>query len=119
MAHGMTRIRTIKPSFWSSPDVVSLTRDARLLAIGLISFADDEGRFPAAPAAFGGYVFPFDDIPVVKLRKWLAECEASDFVRTWTVGTARYGVVTNFMKHQRINRPTPSILPAPPADGLF
>ena len=41
------RIRTIKPSFWGSPTIAPLSRDARLVAIGLMSYADDDGRFLA------------------------------------------------------------------------
>src|SRR5574337_880037 len=73
----MARIRTIKPTFWGSRPVATLSRDARLLAIGLISFADDDGRFLAAPAAINGYVFPNDDLPTTKVRKWLEECTRS------------------------------------------
>ena len=56
----MARIRTIKPSFWGSPTIAPLSRDARLLAIGLMSYADDDGRFLAATNALNGYVFPND-----------------------------------------------------------
>jgi hypothetical protein len=59
----MARIRTIKPSFWGSPTVAKLSRDARLLAVGLISMADDDGRFLCSTAAVNGYVFPNDDLP--------------------------------------------------------
>ncbi len=29
----MARIRTIKPTFWGSPEVAGMTRDARLLVL--------------------------------------------------------------------------------------
>jgi hypothetical protein len=73
----MARIRTIKPSFWGSRPVARLSRDARLLAIGLISFADDDGRFLASTATINGYVFPNDDLPNAKVRKWIDECMAT------------------------------------------
>ena len=37
------RIRSIKPEFWRSPDIASLTRDQRLLFISLWSYVDDNG----------------------------------------------------------------------------
>ena len=49
----MPRIRTLKPSFWSSPEAAAMTRDARLLTIGLMSFADDDGRFIATIPEIG------------------------------------------------------------------
>ena len=37
------RIRTIKPEFWRSDDIASLSWDARLVFIGLWSYVDDNG----------------------------------------------------------------------------
>ena len=39
----MARIRTIKPQFWDDLKIGRLSRDARLLYIGLWNFADDLG----------------------------------------------------------------------------
>jgi len=108
----MARIRTIKPTFWGSRPVAILSRDARLLAVGLISMDDDDGRFLAAPAAIGGYVFPNDELPPARIRKWLNECTASGLVHEY--GDAiRYGCFPSWHEHQVINRYTPSTLPEP------
>lgn len=109
----MPRIRTIKPSFWSSPEVVRLSRDARLLAVGLISFADDDGRFLAAVNAINGYAFPNDDLPPNRVTKWLNECEDVGFIHRYTVGGMTLGVIPTWHRHQVINKYTPSQLPAP------
>ncbi|KKK60207.1 hypothetical protein LCGC14_3026700, partial [marine sediment metagenome] len=42
----MARIRTVKPDFWTSEDVAAVSRNARLLFIGLLNFADDVGNGP-------------------------------------------------------------------------
>lgn len=110
----MARIRTIKPSFWADEGVAELSRDARLLTIGLISFADDEGRFLASTAAISGYCFPHDDLPAAKVRRWLDEVERVGIVRLYSVNHREYGAFPNWAKHQRINRPTDSLLPEPP-----
>lgn len=110
----MARIRTIKPSFWSDGDVADLSRDARLLAVGLISFADDQGRFLASPAAVCGYVYPHDAIPHTKLRAWMAEIAAKKIITLYIVDRREYGAFPNYDKHQNINRPSPSTLPPPP-----
>lgn len=109
----MARIRTIKPSFWGSRTVARLSRDARLLAIGLISMADDDGRFLCSTAAVNGYVFPNDDLPNTKVRKWLDESTASGLTHEYVVDDIRYGCFPEWHEHQVINRYTPSILPAP------
>jgi hypothetical protein len=111
----MPRIRTLKPSFWADEAVADLSRDARLVLIGLISSADDEGRFLASLSAIAGYVFPHDDIAPTKLRRWLDEIESAGIVRFYSVNRREYGCFPKWGKHQRINRPQASQLPAPPA----
>lgn len=108
----MARIRTIKPSFWGSRPVATLSRDARLLTIGLISFADDDGRFLAATAAINGFVFPNDDLPNIKVRRWLDECIGTGLVHEYG-DSVRYGCFPTWHEHQVINRYTPSNLPEP------
>lgn len=113
----MARIRTIKPSFWGDHDVAELSRDARLLLIGLISVADDEGRFLASTSAISGYVFPNDDLPPAKVRRWMDEIDATGIVHFYRVGRIEYGVFPKYRKHQRISKPQSSPLPAPPLEG--
>lgn len=116
----MARIRTIKPQFWGSKDIVPLSIGARLLALGLVSFADDEGRFIATAKAIGGYVFPQDDgIKDAQIMRWLNEIETTKFAVIYEVDGCRYGVLPKFRSHQRISHPQASILPAPPPEGLF
>lgn len=111
----MARIRTIKPSFWGSRPIARLSNDARLLVVGLISMADDDGRFLASPSAINGFIFPNDEIPPAKTRKWLAEITASGLVREYG-DDVRYGCFPTWHEHQVINRYTPSTLPAPPVE---
>ena len=57
----MGRIRTIKPEFWTDEDMAALDPYTRLLAIGLLNYADDEGYFNANPALVKAAVFPLDE----------------------------------------------------------
>ena len=111
----MARIRTIKPEFWGSPDVARLSRDARLLLIGLFSMADDDGRFLASPNAIIGHVYPNDEnVTAAQVRKWLNECsERDEPVHLYEAEGIRYGCMPNWHKHQRINRYTASRMPEP------
>jgi len=109
----MARIRTVKPSFWGSGPVSRLSREARLLTLGLISCADDDGRFLASTAAINGYVFPNDDLPPTKVRKWIQEVVRSGLVHEYECGGIRYGCFPTWHEHQVINRYTPSPLPEP------
>lgn len=109
----MARIRTIKPAFWGSQTVAKLSRDARLLAVGLISMADDDGRFLCSTAAVNGYVFPNDELPIARVRKWLEEVSTSGLTHEYERGGVRYACFPEWHEHQVINRYTPSILPEP------
>ena len=111
----MARIRSIKPSFWGDEDVAGLSRDARLVLLGLVSLQDDDGRFLASPAAVAGYVFPHDDLAPAKVKQWLSEIERTcRNVTFYEVGGRRYGSLRQVRKHQRISHPQPSPLPPPP-----
>lgn len=113
----MARIRTIKPSFWSDERVSDLSRDARLLLVGLISFADDDGRFAASIPAIIGYVFPYDDLPAPKVRKWLEEIASVGVIRLYRINNREYGYFPNYRTHQRISHPQPSTFPPPSVNG--
>ncbi len=57
----MSRKRIIDPNIWEDPNFASLSREARLLFIGLISNADDEGYLRGHAGALKRLVFGFDD----------------------------------------------------------
>jgi len=120
----MARIRTVKPSFWHACGYLS--RDARLLALGLISMADDSGRFVGTQQAILGYVFPLDkDIRAAKFSCWMREVTTKlpsqdrPLIEMYDVDGVPYGWFPKYRKHQKINRPQPSYLPAPPEAMLF
>ena len=57
----MARIRTIKPEFFTSEDIVELEPLARLLYIALWCEADKEGRFSWKPKTFKMRYLPADE----------------------------------------------------------
>lgn len=116
----MARIRSVKPTFWGDDKVSELSRDARLLMLGLISMADDDGRFLASHQAVAGYVFPNDqDVTPKRLAGWLGELAGQGMVVLYNGGRIKYGCLPKFRTHQRISHPQKSTLPPPPHDGLF
>lgn len=102
------RIRTIKPEFWSNEKLASLPDFARLVAIGLLNYADDEGYFWANPLLLRGALFPFDE-DSSKLRRSIAQLVEKGYIKVGKTADGREcGHVVNFCKHQRIDRPKPS-----------
>ena len=109
----MARIRTVKPEFWSSPDTGDVSRDARLLFIGLWNFADDAGRLEVVPRTILGDVFPHDlDVTAEDVARWLDELAASGLISLYRQGRRTYLQVTGW-DHQRIDTPSKPRCPDP------
>lgn len=115
----MARIRTIKPSFWGDDEVCRLPWDARLLLIGIISLADDDGRFIASQQSVCGYVFPHEEITPARFRKLMTSITDTGIVVLYESAGRRYGCLPKWRKHQKISHPQRSPLPDPPMEGLF
>jgi hypothetical protein len=111
------RIRTIKPEMWADEKVGQLSRDARLLFVGLITMADDRGRLRGMPAGILGHVFPYDVDALRKLDGWLRELTASGLAVTYEHGGITYFYLPGFTRHQVINRSKDSTLPVPPHEA--
>lgn len=102
------RIRTIKPSFWAHPVLARLPDAAKLLAIGLLNLADDEGFFHADPRLVRAALRPFDEDSTITRESLenLAEIGYLEMHDHPTHGPL--GVVCAFQEHQRIDRPAKS-----------
>lgn len=101
----MARIRTIKPEFWSSEQVMESRPLARLLFIGLWNFCDDGGNHPLAPRTIKALVFPGDDITTEAVSELLGELEGSGLTRSYSVSGKQY-LHVNGWKHQKIEKRT-------------
>ncbi len=108
------RIRTLKPEMWQDEKIGVLSHGARLLFVGLVTMADDDGRLRALPALISGHVFPYDDVSGPDLDRWIGEVVAAGSVIAYEADGCRFLAFRNWSLHQRVNRPTPSVLPAPP-----
>lgn len=66
-------MRGTKPEFWTDEKVVSVSRDARLLFIGMWNFMCDNGHIDDSPIQLKMRVFPADNIDVPPLVDELIE----------------------------------------------
>jgi hypothetical protein len=104
------RIRTIKPEFWEHPVMGRKSDATKLLAIGLLNVADDEGYFYADAKLIRNAIRPFDDesrITTVSIRD-LSEIGYISIRKHPTHGDI--GKVVAFADHQVINKPKRSKL---------
>ena len=110
----MARIRSIKPSIWSDQRFVELSLQARLLCLGMISNADDDGRIIASGPSLIGAIFPHDDLTPRSVEKWRDEIAAVGLIRVYTQGRGIYAHFPNWERHQLIRKRQKSSLPDPP-----
>lgn len=105
----------MKPELFADEKVGSLRPVARLLFIGLITMADDEGRLRELHGAICGHIFPWDEkVTPKQVAKMLAEVADSGLILRYESGVGKYIVIRHWARHQRINRPVASALPPPP-----
>jgi uncharacterized phage protein (TIGR02220 family) len=104
----MARIRTIKPEFFTSEDIVALQPFARLLYIALWCEADREGRLAWRPQTFKMRYLPADNVDITVLCEELTDRK---LVQLYGDG---YAFIPGFASHQHVNpREAASKLPEP------
>lgn len=108
----MSRIRSIKPEFPQSETIGRLSRDARLLFVQLWTVSDDEGRTRAASRMLASLLYPYDDDAPALMDGWLEELEAAGCIRRYASDGSSYLEICNWLKHQKIDRPSKSKIPA-------
>jgi len=101
----MARIRTVKPEFWTSEQIVECSIEARLLFIGLWNFSDDAGIHPASTRRLKMEVFPADDYTSSSIRRMLDELIRQDLIFEYQVDKDVFLKVTGWI-HQKIDKPT-------------
>jgi len=99
----MARIRTIKPEFWQNEEIASLSEHARLLAIALLNFCDDEGFFLANPSLVRANCFPFQE-DSRNVPGSLQELSRIGYVEVRDCSGKAIGRVVKFLSHQRIEK---------------
>ena len=101
----MARIRTVKPEFWSSEQVMSCSPLARLLFIGVWNFCDDGGNHPMSPRTIKALVFPGDDITTESVDRLLGELVSANLIALYHTEGKTYLHVQGW-KHQKIDKRT-------------
>ena len=113
----MARIRSIKPEFWTSEQVMECSREARLFFIGLWNFCDDYGRHPAQAKKLRALIFPGDDdVSSSDVRRMIDELSTNGLVSIYAVDNIEYIEVCGW-SHQKIDKKQSPKFPAP-SDGI-
>ena len=102
----MARIRTIKPEFWTSEQIVACSRDARLFFIGMWTFSDDFGNIPAKSGELRLKIFPGDDdLKLQHIDELLGQLQLNKLIVLYESEGVKYWHITGW-KHQKIDKPS-------------
>lgn len=112
----MARIRSIKPEFWTSEQVMNCRMMTRLLFIGMWNFADDQGRMPFSPRTIKAQVMPSDELSADDVRGMILELSTNGLVKLYAIDGKEYLEITGW-HHQRIDKPRPAKHPGPSEKG--
>lgn len=107
----MPRIRTLKPEFPQSESIGRLSRNARLLYVNLITAVDDAGRARGSSRMLASLLYPYDNDAPGLIEDWLQELEREGCARRYEFEGSTYLDLPNFLKHQKIDKPSQSRLP--------
>ena len=106
----MSRIRTIKPEFFSSSDIVSLTPLSRLFYISLWCESDRNGRLVWNTKTLKLRYFPADDCDIELMADELIK---AGLIVIYQIDGKQYAEIPSFTRHQVINnRESESVLPS-------
>ena len=112
----MARSRIIKPEFWSDEKLAKISLQARLLYIGLWNTSDDTGTTHGHPLWLKSQIFPYDQISTKQIGRWLQDLVNLGRILPYTVKGEQYYFIPGFLKHQKIQHPSPAKNPAPPRE---
>jgi hypothetical protein len=109
------RIRSVKPDFWRDRDTTGRwPADMKLLYVGLWNVADDEGRLEIDLDLLAADLDPFR-VTWPDLAAVIERIRATGCLIVYEADGKKFGFIPSFKAHQHPSKPSPSRLPAPPA----
>lgn len=106
------RIRTIKPELLEDAKTAELEHDEWRLFVSLLLLADDYGNLRADPRQVTGSVFWARE-PSRDTRELLQRLSDVGLVTLYTVSGQPYAAITNWSRHQKVDKPSKPRVPGP------
>lgn len=103
------------PAIWTDDRTAAMSRDERLMFVGMITVQDDEQRLLATPRHLRGEIYPHDeDVTEKRVEFWRdMVCIRNENVVLYRVGKIEYIWLGKATNYQKPDHPTPSKLPSP------
>ena len=105
--------RMVDASMWANEKFGELPMVARLLLIGMITIADDQGRLKANAAWLRAQIFPYDDLGSDDIGNSLCLIADNETIKLYEVEGKRYAQLLNWWEYQSLQYAQPSRYPRP------
>lgn len=116
----MARVRMVKPDMFDDDKFSGLSIPARLLFACMITKGDDGGKERGSAKYWRKLCFSpdVDKISEADVAGYIKEIGDAGMILAYTVNDEGYLWITNYHKHQWLNRPRQSPIPHPPLELL-
>src|SRR5579862_2146867 len=110
----MSRIRSVKPEWLEDEKLAACSDAARVLSVGLILLADDQGRGRGNPSYLASQVWTYHPREsLARASEALDELVSIHFVTLYEVNLERLYQIRNWARHQKVDHPAKPRLPGP------
>lgn len=99
---------------WENPHFAALNYRQRLMVIGLITNADDQGRLRGHPNRIKSLIFSYSSLSRKTIERDLTRIAENETIMLYPARGQPYIQIINWWQYQRMNWAAPSKYPAPP-----
>lgn len=112
--------RLVSSEIFFNDKVAELPTEGKLLFIGMITNADDEGRLKGSPKFLKARIFPYDNIEVDSIKTFRDKCHRLGLIQCYEVDGFEYIRLVGWDEHQslRKDRKKVSTIPLPLVNQL-
>jgi len=111
--------RMIHDKIWASEQFGYLSQQARLLYIGIITLADDDGRLKGSPHYLRGQIFPYDeDVSASTVEIWRDEIVAQKLITKYEVEGSTFLQHPKWSEYQTLRADRKKVSNIPSSDRV-
>jgi len=107
--------RLVTSEIWRNEKFGQLDDLGRLLFIGMITNADDDGRLKGSAIYLKATIFPYDNKDINEIRSCINKCHKQGLIYLYSINGSEYIQLMGWQEHQSIrkDRYQPSRIPLP------
>lgn len=115
----MSRKRMIDPDIWDDSKFNQLDQAGKLIFIGMITLANDQGKLRADPRILKSKVFPYNNIDLQNVEKAVQQIADLGMITYYEVAGEHFARLSNWNKYQTLTYIGKDNLPDPEQENLI